>query len=45
MNWSLTAQRQSGAEAGTAAFSSLHVLSELFTENLSVRAFSILLGT
>lgn len=47
MKWSLTAARQSGAAAGTAAFSSVFVLSELFTQNCSIRFrfFSILLGT
>lgn len=47
MNWSLTAARQSGAGAGTVVFSSVFVLSELFTGNCSVRVgfFPILLGT
>jgi len=43
MNGTLTAARQSGAGAGIAAFSSILVLSELFTEKLSFRAFSVLL--
>lgn len=45
MNQSLTAVKRSGTGAGIAAFSSVLVLSELFTENLSVRDFSILLAT
>lgn len=44
MNQSPPAAGQSGAEAGVAAFSSILVPSALFTEDLSVRAFSILLG-